>query len=127
MELTTLEKDILEWFAMTYQEVSLDEQISCCAVSDREETKIGFFTSLKVEAGCKQIVKPDGATDFHLNELKLVAPELTDGADVLLHVRNGQVNCLEALAFTDGHPLHLSNYKLERMMVTYIDDKSGLN
>ncbi len=124
-ELTNLEKDILEWFAVAYPEFPLVKQISCCAVTEREETKMGFFASLKVDDGCKRAEKPDGTINFHLNELKLVAPELADGADVILHIGNGLIICLEVLAISDGHPLHLSSYKLEKMKVTYLGDKGS--
>jgi len=122
MKLSQLETDILDWFARSYPSIAIQEQILCCEVTEREDTTIGFFTSFKVNENVGQIVSPEGYTSFNLNELKLIAPELTDGADVILHIENGYLDCIEAYAITDGHPLTVSRYELKELDVNIINE-----
>ncbi len=120
MELTPLEQAILLQFVRKYPDIVSADFVANCRVSERDTTSCGFFTTFAPAFPRTSEETGREIERTFLNELKLTASNLTEGADVLLHLTNGKVDFLEVYALGDGHPLGSVQYGFEDMDVNYI-------
>jgi hypothetical protein len=118
MEMTNLERDILNWFKEAYPHPALSEQIEQCWVKHRQETDCGFFTGLSVPESTPLL--PENGDNTFLNECKITSPELQIHAQVMLFISHRKIDFIEVQSIGDGNPNQLSIYRLEKEEVNYI-------
>ena len=89
-------------------------------LGEREVTPAGFFRTLLVPqyvpsftASSKDGEAFDGCGVF--------APELDPYADCMLHSRAGRLVSLEIYAVGDGHPLDVTEFRVEPVQINEVD------
>jgi hypothetical protein len=121
MDLTELEHAILLQFVQKFPDLVFEGFVSTCQVTERDRTSCGFFTTFFRETQ-PPVTEENKENEFVLlNELRMTASNLTEGADVLLILKYGQVDYLEVKSIGDGNPLDAKAYGFEDMSVNYID------
>ena len=108
MDLTQLEKDILEWFASKSDSAALKEQCASASVLSREHTGVGLFVQLSCPASCK-------LADFGCapNAPQISSSQLPLGASVDLWLESGRLSHLEFVSFGESQfPQASFPYKL---------------
>lgn len=108
--LNSMEASVLWEIVNFYQNPALAEQVQHCRVTRREYSGCGFFTTLTVPVGSRQIVA--GKTRAY-NGSDLDAPELSHGAGSVLFLREGIIDFLEVFAYVDGDPATVDAFTLQ--------------
>lgn len=111
--MTKLELEILKWIETRNPEYGLSELIPLLEVTEREITKIGFFTSFKDLPVSAQLSKlGSGNINGPIIESKDASGALND-ASTLLNISNGSIVFLEAFTLEeDGNANDITNYEL---------------
>jgi hypothetical protein len=106
-----LERQVLE-FALRGEHPALEilrEQFAVAAVSAREYTGVGFFTSFVVPANARRIPL---ARRVVIHDVYAEVPGLQYGAGFLVFVERGILDTLECFIFEDAWPAEASIRRL---------------
>ena len=108
--LNLMEASLLRGITDFYQDPALAEQVQHCRVTQRAYSGCGFFTTLTVPVGSRQVVAGKART---YNGGDLDAPQLSHGAGSVLFLRAGIIDFLEVFAYADGDPATVDTFTLQ--------------
>ena len=89
--------------------VVLRAQAEKSRLSSREYTGVGFFCDFDV---LPDVPALETERDFHIGDVIAVVDGLKHGADFVLFVREGRLDCLEGVTFGEPWPNEIRNFKL---------------
>lgn len=121
MNLTAIEKSILDWFVLHNDDPKLLTQLELASAGSRETTSLGFFTELVLPAELQPFAFSEIDEQMTLQGCGLFAPQLDPYAECLLHTKAGKIVSLEVYAVAEGHPSLVSAFKIKRISVNMID------
>lgn len=98
MDLTELERAILQWFGRTSYSKTLLEQIQLVTISHRESSKDGYVAYLQVPAGAP-LIDPDEILHNPLHGPNITSPLLDDDGGATLNINDNCVKTLEIFSF----------------------------
>ena len=104
MDLTQLEKSVLDWFSSRNDSAELREQCELASVSGRQHTGVGVFVQLSCPASCKPV--QFGCAP---NAPQIKSQELPHGASVDLWFESGRINHLEFISLGSS-PFPLASF-----------------
>jgi len=105
-ELTDLERLVLETACATADaEVGWQEQIQAATVASRTPSGVGFMTKLHTPAA--ERLPADGLTTISGEH-----PALPSGAEFVVQVKGGRINCIEAFCHEGLWPADESRFRL---------------
>jgi hypothetical protein len=105
MQFTSLERDILRWFAENNRDGALAQQCDTVVLKQREYTGVGFFLTLEVPKSLPRCTSP-------LIEPHIESGELEHGAGAILFVKDGYLELLEIYSYAGPIPQELNQYRL---------------
>ncbi len=109
-DLTELERSVLETaFSTGGVDTGFREQIDVATVSMRTPSGVGFVTKLCVPDGHGVA---DSGTRGAVPVVKGEHPELPSGADFILQVKNGRINCIEAFCYEGIWPTDETQFRI---------------
>jgi hypothetical protein len=120
MNLTAIEKSILDWFAYHNSSPQLCIQLELASAGSRETTPLGFFTELVLPAELLPFTFPMAEEQMTIQGCGLFAPELDPYAECLLHTKAGKIVSLEVYAVAEGHPLSVSTFEIKEISINMI-------
>jgi hypothetical protein len=121
MNLTAIEKSILDWFAYHNSDPQLCTQLELASVGSRETTLLGFFTELVLPAELLPFTFSVADEQKTVQGCGLFSPELDPYAECLLHTKAGKIVSLEVYAVAEGHPLSVSSFEIKEISINTID------
>ena len=77
------------------------EQLQLAVVTKRQNTGKGIFVHFQASADVRQITESSGRILIGSQKLSLSHPRLSQGADVIIWIENGFMDCLEMCVFAD--------------------------
>ncbi|MAF82835.1 MAG: hypothetical protein QGG54_03475 [Gammaproteobacteria bacterium] len=93
-DLTTLERSVLEMaFLATGTDPGFRDQINVAKVAMRTPSGVGFVTKLSIAVKHRVV---DTSCDDAMLVVMGEHPALPSGADFILHIKSGRINCIEA-------------------------------
>ncbi len=105
-ELTDLERLVLETaFAASGADAGWREQIEAATVASRTPSGVGFMTKLNTPAA-ERLTKDGLAT------ISGEHPALPSGAEFVVQVKGGRINCIEAFCHEGLWPADESRFRL---------------
>jgi len=109
-DLTTLERAVLETALSSPRlDAGLFSQIGAATVALRTPSGVGFVTKLVVPEECRV------ADDVAGSAIPVVTgthPALPSGAEFILQVKNGRINCIEGFCFEGVWPTDESEFSI---------------
>lgn len=109
-DLTALERSVLETaFLSTGTDIGFREQIDAATVAVRTPSGVGFMTKLHVPVEHRVA---DAATGSAVPVVIGEHPALPSGAEFILQIKNGRINCIEAFCYEGMWPADESQFKI---------------
>jgi hypothetical protein len=109
VQLTPLERDVLDWIAAHTDDPALKQQLAHLEVLNREYTGVGSFTKLKVPPDSPRVpyrVLPVSASPW------IESPQLEAGGGSVLFFADGRATDLELFANGGSFPEILATWRL---------------
>ena len=115
-----IERAVLRWFSTHCRNSLIAEQIRTAELGEREVTSAGFFRTLLVPQYVPSFTT--SSRDGHaFDGCGVFAPELNPYAACILHSRAGRLDSLEVYAVGDGHPLDVTEFRVEPVEINEVD------
>jgi len=109
-ELTALERSVLETaFSSKEFDSSLREQIDVATVAVRTPSGVGFITKLSIPEEYHVV---DAAADNAVPVVIGDHPTLPSGAEFILQVKDGRINCIEAFCHEGMWPVDETQFQV---------------
>lgn len=89
--------------------IQLRQQLAGCAVTKREFTGFGFYTTLVVSEDIPRTTD----LDIKFGDVVGDIPELRSGAGFLLYVKNGVLDMLEGYSYDERWPSSIRTFSLK--------------
>ena len=112
MDFSDLEKDILDWFFNHSDDYRLKLQLKEATLKGRDHTSFGFFSDLKLPSDVEKMDSPDDEV-VQLPGPGISSPQLEEGAEANIFIKNGLIDCLEILSNGVTFPKELTVYDLK--------------
>jgi len=115
LDLNALEQRVMEMLLAGDDPVLriLRQQFHSANVVARELSGVGFFTKFSVPPAIQRVKERKLS---HLGDVKAEIEGLEYGADFVLHIRNGAIDCLEGSTCEGAWPESVQNFH-----ISYID------
>lgn len=109
-DLTALERSVLETaFASVETEAGFREQIEAATVLVRTPSGVGFMTKLRVPEEHRVV---DAAAGNAISVIIGEHPALPSGAEFILQIKDGCLNCIEAFCYEGMWPADEAQFKI---------------
>ncbi len=111
MQLTGLERDVLDWIALELADPIVGRQAAAAIAVERRYTVVGSFTELSVQD--QQI--PRASLSASPVDPYIESPRLSHGGGCVLYFQDGVLDTLELYAHVGEFPKDLKEWTLVRI------------
>ncbi|HUC02108.1 MAG TPA: hypothetical protein VMA75_04395 [Candidatus Paceibacterota bacterium] len=115
VQLNSLEKAILQWFAQRYKDENLSVQINTAKLKERKWTKTGFYIKLDVSSDANLVdINKLRKKGWPLDGPEIKSQDIDDGGGSVLWGKDGRITQIELYAYGNSFKENVGKFELSK-------------